>query len=222
MTEAAPAALGCAAHSGWAVVVACSLEGDRPQVLLRERIELIDPLDPASKQPYHTVEGVAVEDAARILAGYAATAERMAGEALRGIAERLAGCGRRCIALGVLESSGRKGGNLAGILASHALIHTADGDHYRNALAAAATRLRLRVIRVRARDLEARSAETLGEPVDQTQAALNEEGRRLGPPWGADQKAAALLARLLLAGGSQGGASAAGASRRPGPSARRR
>jgi hypothetical protein len=123
----------------------------------------------------------------------------MAGEALRRIIERLAVSGHRCIGVGLLDSSGRKGENLAKILASHALIHTADGDHYRDALAAAATRLGLGVVRVRTRDLEARAVEVLDEPPEKTQVALKEASRDLGPPWGADQKAAALLARTVLA-----------------------
>jgi len=160
---------------------------------------MMDSRDPASKQPYHTVEPMSLENAADLLARYSATAERMAGEALQGMIDRLAARGHRCVGLGILESSGRKGATLAVTLASHALIHTADGDHYRDALAAAATRLGLRLVRVRARDLDARAAEILGEPVGKIQSALNEAGRRLGPPWAADQKAAALLARLVLA-----------------------
>lgn len=41
----------------------------------------------------------------------------------------------RMTAAGVLESAGRKGSSLAAILASHALIHAADGDHFVNGFA---------------------------------------------------------------------------------------
>jgi hypothetical protein len=198
MTATPTAALGCAAHSGWAVVVGVSLAGGRCQVRLRERLEMMDPRDPASKQPYHTVENLPVAEAADRLARYAATAEQTAGEGLRRIVDLLAQRGHRTVGLGLLESSGRKGGSLAAILASHALIHTADGDHYRRALAASAAGLGLPVVRVRARDLDERAAEVMGEPLAKLRVALDEAGRDLGPPWGADQKAAALLAWLVL------------------------
>ena len=130
--------------------------------------------------------------------GYLAVAEGMAYAAIQALAEDLAGRRYRVTSVGVLESSGRKGSSLASILASHALIHAADGDHFRKALAAAAERSGLAVSRVRARDLEAQAEARLCRPVPRLREAVNEFGRQVGPPWGADQKAAALLAWLLL------------------------
>jgi hypothetical protein len=104
--------------------------------------------------------------------------------------------------MGVLDSSGRKGASLPLILASHALIHTADGEHFRNALAAAAEVLGLRVSRVPARDVEALAQATLGLPPDLLQHAVADMGRPLGAPWGADQKKAALLGWTLLRRGA--------------------
>ena len=191
-------ALGFAPHSGWAVVIGLSAE-PHARVVIRERVEMADPRDAASKQPYHAVEGAPIDAAARRLLAYADTAERMAGDAIQGIASRLARDGHDVVGVGILESAGRKGGSLADILRSHALIHTADGDHFRSALAAAATRCGLGVSRVRARDLEAEAAAVIGKGVQTLHNAVKELGRKMGPPWGADQKAAALLAWLVLA-----------------------
>ena len=201
MTEMATTALGCAVHSGWAVVVGVSLDGGSNRVLLRERIELMNPGDPGSKQPYHSVEGLPIPEAGDRLVKYAATAQRLAGEAVRGMVGRLREGGHRTVALGILDSAGRKGSRLADILASHALIHTADGDHFRSALAGAAARLGLPVVRVQTRELDAKAAEVTREPIGRLKLALKDAGRDLGPPWGADQKAAALLACLVLAAG---------------------
>ena len=153
---------------------------------------------PQSKQPYHAVEALGVEEAARRLAGYGAVAEGLAYAAIQALAQDLTARGYRATSVGILESSGRKGSSLAAILASHALIHTADGDHFRQALAAAAERSDLAVSRVPARDLEARAEARLRRPLSRLQDVVKNLGRQVGPPWGADQKMAALLAWLLL------------------------
>jgi len=192
------AVMGLAPHSGWAAVVALGGPPSDPRVLARSRVEMADPRDPESKQPYHAVETLGVAKAARRLDRFRTVAEEMACTALQALAADLDGQGYRVTSIGVLDSSGRKGDSLASILASHALIHTADGDHFRSALNVAAERIGLAVSRVRARDLEAQAQAQLRRPVARLQETLKELGRQVGPPWGADQKLAALLAWLLL------------------------
>jgi hypothetical protein len=199
-----PAALGCAAHSGWAAVVAVGTVDGRPRLLARERILMAGANDQRAKQPYHTVEPLPIEEAAKRLAAYATAAETMARQAIQHILDDLAKDGHREIGLGILESAGRKGTALASILASHALIHSADGDHFRDAIARAAAACGLPTTRVPARDLEAAAADAIGEPVETLRATVKDIGREVGPPWGADQKAAALLAWLVLARGAGG------------------
>jgi hypothetical protein len=168
-------------------------------MLARLRIEMYDPAVPESKQPYHAVEPLPVAEAARRLGLYRKEAEAMARGAIRRLVHELDRSGHSVVSLGILESSGRKGGSLAAILESHSLIHTADGDHYRDALAAAAEVNELVVSRVRARDLDSQAAKCLERPAARLRQAVLRMGREAGPPWGADQKAAALLAWLLLA-----------------------
>jgi hypothetical protein len=192
------AVMGFAPHSGWAAVVVLGGSRAEPRVLARSRVEMADPRDPESKQPYHAVEDLGVAVAARRLDRYMAVAESMAYAGIQTVAEDLDRRGYRVTAAGILNSSGRTGDSLAAILASHALIHTADGDHFRKALAVAAERSDLAVSRVRARDLEAQAATRLRRPVASLRETVKELGRQVGPPWGADQKMAALLAWLLL------------------------
>jgi len=196
----AAAALGFAPHSGWSVLVALGLDGSdaRPRLLARERVELSGPEDPASKQPYHAVESLPVEEAARTLASFRADAERRAYDVLARVLPMLADEGRRIVGVGILDSAGRRGASLEATLASHALIHTADGDHFRKAIAAAAERRGLRVMRVRTRELEEQAAAAVGQPPEVLRETLQALRRGAGPPWGADQKAAALLAWLVL------------------------
>jgi hypothetical protein len=192
------AAMGFAPHSGWAAAVVLGGSRAEPFVLARTRIELRDPGDPEAKHPYHAIQELPVEEAARRIDAWMAVAERMAHAALRGLTDDLSARGHRLISVGILDSSGRKGGSLEAILASHALIHTAEGDHFRTALAAAAERHGLPVSRVRARDLEAKATAQLRQPASRLQETIRTLGRQVGPPWGADQKQAALLAWLLL------------------------
>ena len=200
----AAAALGFTPHSGWSVLVVLGLEVPeaRPRVLARERVELSGPEDPASKQPYHAVEGLPIEEAARRLELFRTDAERRANAVLDSALASLAADGRRVVGVGILDSAGRRRTSLEATLASHALIHTADGDHFRSAIASAAERNRLGVTRVRAKDLEARAAEVLGKTPAELRETLHALRREAGPPWGADQKAAALLGWLVLKSGS--------------------
>ena len=210
MTTKAIAALGFAPHSGWAAVVGVGEADGHLHVLVRERIEMVDPRAPEWKQPYHAAEGLPIVEAAERLAACAATAELMARQAIRRIVGQLARRGHHAAGLGILESAGRKGAALADILASHALIHAADGEHFRSAIAGAADRCGLTAFRVRGRELEAKAAAALGRPAETLRLVLKGVGRDMGPPWAADQKAAALLAWLVLAKVSKEGRRTAG------------
>jgi hypothetical protein len=192
------AAIGFAPHSGWAAMIALGINRSGPCVLARSRVQLIDDHDPDSKQPYHSVEFLCVEEATGRLAGYMEVAKAMAYAAIKTQAEELQSQGYLVQRAGILESAGRKTSSLSSILASHALIHAADGDHFRNALWAAAGQYGLEVHRIQARALEEHAMARLHVPKQRMLDTVNELGRHVGPPWGADQKKAALLAWSLL------------------------
>jgi hypothetical protein len=196
--SARTAAIGFSAHAGWAAMVVLGGTTAAPQLLGRSRVTLIDDRDPEAKQPYHAVEFLCVEEATGRLDGYLAIAIHMAHESMRAESEKLKERGIAVKSIGILESSSRKNVALSSILASHALIHAAEGDHYRNALAAAAGQLRLEVCRLQARALEEHAMKCLRQPRKRLLDAVNGLGREVGPPWGADQKKAALLAWTLL------------------------
>jgi hypothetical protein len=168
-------------------------------VLARSRVELIDDHDPESKQPYHAVEFLCVEEATGRLKGYLEVAELLAHAAIETQYAAVKQRGYQVKSVGIIESSGRKEISLSSVLKSHALIHAAEGDHFRNALSAAAQGLGLRVCRIPARDLEDHSSSQLRLPRKRMLDTVNDLGRQVGPPWGADQKKAALLAWTLLA-----------------------
>jgi hypothetical protein len=193
------AAIGFSPHSGWAAMVVLCGTAAAPELLARSRVQLIDDHDPESKQPYHAVEFLCVEEATGRLDGYLAVATRLAYDCIRAQSEQLKGRGMAVKFVGIIDSSSRKQISLPSILASHALIHAADGDHFRNALFVAAEQCRLRVSRIPARMLEAHAGTSLRRPVEQILETVNKLALGKGPPWGADQKKAALLAWSLLA-----------------------
>jgi hypothetical protein len=169
-----------------------------PRVLLRERVDLADPPLAGSKQPYHNIEGRPLPEARARLAQFEESANRLALGALRSLAHTARTLGAEARAAGILASSGRVGATLAATLASHPLIHTADGNHFRDALGHGCEALGLPVTRVTQKDLTTRASAALAKSPQALAATLATLGRELGAPWGADQKAAALLAWLLL------------------------
>ena len=70
------AAIGFSPHSGWAAMVVLGGTAAAPELLARSRVQLIDDHDPESKQPYHAVEFLCVEEATGRLDGYMAVATR--------------------------------------------------------------------------------------------------------------------------------------------------
>lgn len=193
------AALGLRAHSGWAALVAVTGTTRAPTVIDRRRIELADAAIAGSKQPYHAAEGLQLKKASAIVDRCAETARHLAMEGFQAAIADLREQGHDVVACGLLLASGRPLPALEAILASHALIHTADGELFRDALIRAAERFRLPVIRVREKELHARAGKDLKIPAAQLQDRVAELGRGVGPPWTVDQKLAALIAWLALA-----------------------
>lgn len=195
--------VGFASHSGWTALVVIGGTAGKPLVLARQRLELADVNLPGSRQPYHAIEALPLSEARERLATHQASSARLAAAAIRTLAQTARATGVELRSAGILDSSGRTGGTLEAILGSHALIHTADGNHFREALASGCAAQGLPVSRVRQRDLAARASRELKRSPEELRARVAQLGRAAGAPWGADQKGAALLAWLLLARASK-------------------
>ena len=193
------AALGLRAHSGWAVVVAVAGPPRSPAVVGRWRIELADPAVVGSKQPYHAAEGLDLKEAEEFLRRCTDGTRLLARRALRAVIRDLRNRSHDVAGCGILLSSGRPATTLAATLASHALIHTAEGELFRDALIRASKYCHLAVTAVRERELYARAAAELRVHADELPGRLTELGRPIGPPWRQDEKHAALVAWLALA-----------------------
>jgi hypothetical protein len=89
--------------------------------------------------------------------------------------------------------------DLPQILASHALIHTADGELFREALLHASRRCDLETFTARENDLFENASGTLQLQHDELVHRLTHLGTGFGPPWTQDEKLATLVAWLSLA-----------------------
>jgi len=193
-----PAALGIRMHSGWGVLVAVSGDAASLEVLDRRRIVIIDPEIQGSTQPYHHAANLGLPEAERYLANCEAISERLAFTAVGELLKELDARGCRIAGAAVLLASGRPLPPLAKILASHPLIHTAEGEFFRNAVSKACERLKIPVTAVRERELEQRAKTTFGNAASRVQRRISTLGVSLGPPWTKDHKTAALAAAMIL------------------------
>jgi hypothetical protein len=171
-----PAAVGFRCHSGWAVLVVVSGSAGSPVLLDRRRVELVDASLP--RQPYHAVtEGGWPES---VIDAVAEAASIAVGEALRSVA--------RVDAVGVVATERRLPVSLEQILASHALLHAAEGHLFERAVIEAARDAGLRIHVVEPHSIE-------------VPAAVDGLRRRVGPPWQKDHKWATTAALAALESG---------------------
>ncbi|HLN30276.1 MAG TPA: hypothetical protein VK395_21215 [Gemmataceae bacterium] len=193
------AALGVRMHSGWGVLVAVSGDAPSVEVTDRRRIVITDPTIPGGNQPYHYAASLELPEAERYLGNSAAVSERLASAAVAEVVRELDARHYRIVGSAILLASGRPLPSLAKILASHPLIHTAEGEFFRHAVSQACERLKIPVMPIRERELEERAKTAFGNVASRVQRTIASLGRSIGPPWTKDHKAAALAAAMILA-----------------------
>lgn len=194
-----PAALGVRAHSGWAALVVVAGTPQRPVVTARRRIVIADPAIPGSKQPYHAAEGWPLSKARHYLERCARRTKRLAARGVRDVLHEAQAGGQTLVGCGLLTASGRPMPALEHALSSHAMLHTAEGEFFRRALVEASEACRVRVSRIREKELFAQAAALLRMHAAGLQRRVTRLGRPLGPPWSQDEKRAALVAWIVLA-----------------------
>jgi hypothetical protein len=181
-------ALGCCARTGSAVAVGVVQSGaGEPQLRGRWTLDLTEGLVP--DQVFHAAQGLAqavgyVESAIETVRGVAV---RRLDELLRdvpGVAALGVVTGDRDLAVGVAQA-----------LASHPLMHAAEGELYRDALLDAAAHRGLAVTGL-PRGIADERLRTGGR-IAETVAKL---GGSAGPPWRKEHKLAAVAALAALEG----------------------
>jgi hypothetical protein len=199
---ATEAALGFRAHSGWAALVAVAGPVAEPAVRLRRRVELSNEMP---RQPFHAAEDRPFAAAEASIRSATEEAAALAERAVQAAIAELRALGHEPSAAGLLLATGRALPGLREVLASHALIHAAEGELFRDVLRKACLASGLRVVEVRERDLDERAAQSLGHSAAALGSRLAGWGKALGPPWTQDQKRAALVGWLALATGRADG-----------------
>ena len=181
-------------------MVAVSLQKGAPHVLARERVHLVDTFTYRFRQPYHTAEKLPIGEARKFVALVEVAAERLAHRAIHKLQCELQRQGIQATRCSLLLASGKTLPNLEKILASHALIHTADGELFREALSCAAIRSGLATVKIRERQLLEMARLALRTEPGALLRRLAELGRSLGSPWSQDEKFATLAAWLAFCG----------------------
>lgn len=170
-----------------------------PIVVGRSRIELAGPGIPRPVQPYHGAQNMDLKEAEAYITGFADEARNLATRVIRVAIKELRKEGYLAVGCGIVTGSSRPTPTVEAALASHPLLHMAEGELFRGAIIRAAKLCRLPVYGIREKMALSMGADKLGFNLVTLQSHLADLGRSIGPPWGQDQKLATLVAWLALA-----------------------
>jgi hypothetical protein len=195
--ELQPCAIGVRPKTGSAVLVVVAAGRQAPHAALRDRAVLAT--EASERFLFHHAAELPLSDAAAHVEGLRATFAAKAEAALGRLAGACEDMGLCVAVLGVAARRAKPSPPLAEVVRSHALIHAAEGDFYAGVWRAAIDRLGLPGVRFsEAEALEALARASAGDEND-VAATVREMGRPLGPPWAADERAAALAAWAAMA-----------------------
>ena len=192
-------ALGLKAHSGWAALVVLGKQGNDFVVVDRRRIELVE--EEWAKQPYHAAEGLKPDVARDLVKLGIAAANRIAVREIRKTVKEETERRNEVRACAVLVGSPMPDWTVDQILAVHFRMHKAEGVLFRDALAHAAKETKVKLVAIEEKalmDHAERALQISGSDLAKRIALL---GKTAGPPWGKDQKDAALAAMVALTSG---------------------
>ena len=192
------AAIGFRVHSGWAAMVAVALEDGLPVVLERQKLLLVKTFSYTFRQPYHTAEKMPLNDAAEFVRGVETESRELALEGIRLLQKELEKLHYKVCGSSLLLASGRTLPEFEKILASHAMIHTADGELFRDAIRRSCERAKLPLTAIKERELLAAAAKRLNKRPEFLNRHVAALGKSLGPPWTTDEKLSALGAWFVL------------------------
>ncbi len=174
-----PTALGFRTHTGWAVMCAVQA-GSPPRLLARSRVQLCPTDIPADAYHAAAADRERLDAAEKLIARVVSASVKGARAAIRDAAGDV-------VAIALVNEP-RELPALARILGSHALIHSAEGDMYREVVAEAGEAEGLPVFHYSAVELKA----------DPRSELLTRFGASVGTPWQREHKDAALAAVKAL------------------------
>ena len=187
---------GLKAHSGWAALVVLGKQKDDLVVVDRRRIELVE--NEWARQPYHAAEGLKSEIARDLVWRGIDAAHKIAVREMRAALKREADRKNEVKACAVLMGSPMPDWSVDEILAVHFRMHKAEGVLFRDALIHAAKECKIKAFEIPEKELSSHAEHELKIPANKFTAQITELGKAAGPPWGKDQKEAALAAMIVL------------------------
>jgi hypothetical protein len=161
-------AMGISIHTGWGACVVVGGSLAKPEIVANE---VIDILDDSERFCFHMAADMKRDEAEKWIAH---ARQKATANARRALAPLVALGVRVC----AIVAKNRDAGNLDAVLTSHPRIHTAEGCFYRDVLRDACT---IPVQVVPPSSLDPSSV-----------------GKLAAPPWGHDQKLAALAAWTIM------------------------
>ena len=162
-------------------------------------MELVEAADASwAKQPYHAAEELERDEARMVVKRGIEGARRIAKLEMRLAVNRARDAGHEIVACAVLVGEPMPGWSVDEILAVHFRMHKAEGVIFRDVLVRAGKACRLSVVEIREKELAEKAERVLATRIDRLRKTIASLGKSVGPPWGMDQKDAALAAMVAL------------------------
>jgi hypothetical protein len=189
-------AFGMKAHSGWAALVVIGKRDVDLVVADRRRIDLVE--DEWAKQPYHAAESLEPEAAQDLVKRGVEAARRIAVREMRAAVKRERERENEVTACAILVVDPMPDWSVAEILSVHFRMHKAEGVLFRDSLVRAAKECGLKLVEIPEKTLTPHAEAAIGVPAERLAKEVARLGKSAGPPWGKDQKDAALAALVAL------------------------
>lgn len=193
-------AFGMKAHSGWAALVVVGKRDGDFLVVDRRRIELVE--EEWAKQPYHAAEDLKPDAARDVVRRGVETAHWIAVREMRAAVKRERERKNEVTACAVLVGNPMPDWSVDEILAVHFRMHKAEGVLFRDALVRSTKQCALTLVTIPEKLLKEHAERALGTPAGDLVKKISAMGKSVGPPWGKDQKDAALAAMVACQGRS--------------------
>ncbi len=182
-------ALGFRVKSGYAIAIALGGSPRSPIPVARHVVQLSDPRDEATRQPYHSGFGEA-EDDPRKIARRVKAIERAAAHSIAALVD--AGCAGAGLVVGSLIDPATVGN-------PHIRAHANEGRLFRTVLENALRCHGVQCSLLLEKQLTEAACTRLKRGESDIAKAIAAFGKALGAPWRADEKAAAVAAWIALA-----------------------
>jgi len=189
-----PSVLGFTVKSGWASAIVLDGSTKAPGVVASQRLELSDPADAKSRQPYHSGRGTARKPG-RELDTLIASVERFGLRSVDAFIREYEPDGWRFDGAGIVVGSLIDPTQIAN---DHIRIHALEGQLFRSIVKDAVERRRMTPLIWRERDLYGVATTRLKRSESDIREMIAGLGRTVEGPWRAEHKAAAVAAWLVM------------------------